>query len=411
MFHSGDRDLKILLLLWGLVVICYVFLIPPVKVAQPADADKYFSPAEQTRLRNATLYRDEAFWLQTARGAVTALLLFGFSFSFGQRLQRITGSGKVRSFLLFFAVLFWFLFIVCLPIDYVDGVVLEAKWGFLRMTAGEWFIHRLKGALLGFGSGLIVVFVIGLLMLKMRRWWLPASAFASLFSFFSIMVAPVLLSPLFSDFKPLKDEKFAARLLSIAEEAGVPADSVFVSDASRRYSHTNAYFSGIFSTRRIVLYDTLLKAHPMDEVEVVVAHEAGHARNHHILKGLLLGILVIFAFFATVAAFVGWLVRKGLMGFTEPRVIAFIWLCGVMMMLILAPFENYLSRRFEAQADLESLRLTDNPDAFIRAEKRLALTNLSALHPNRLRYIWFATHPTPLERIGMAEAYKRGELR
>jgi len=403
--------LKAAVLLWCAAVVCYLLLIPPVDVAPPADADKHFSKDEQSRLESAASYHNHAFWLQTARGAVTALLLFGLAFPFGQRIQNVTGTSKVRSFLLFFAIMFWLLFLVCLPIDWVDGVVLEARWGFLRMTGWQWLWHRFKAALVAFLGGLIASAVLGLLLLKVRRWWIPTAALAALFSFVSVMIAPVLISPLFWRFEPLKDRKLALRLLAIAKKAGIPAESVLVCNASARYSHTNAYFSGLLTTRRIVLYDTLLATHPPDEVEVIVAHEAGHARHHHIAKGLLLGLFVLFAFFATVAALLGWLSKHGLIRQDEPRVLAFVMLCFVLATLLLAPFENYLSRRFEAQADLESLRLTNNPDAFIRAEKRLALTNLSPLKPNRLRYIWFATHPSVLERIGMAEAFREGRIR
>ncbi len=402
--------MRVAAVLWLAAAICYVLLIPPVKVASPADASAHFSKAEIARIEGAAPYRNASFRYAMARTAVTLLLLFGFAFWFGQRIQKLTSTSKLRSFLLFFTIVYWLLFVVCLPIDYADGVVLESQWGFLRMSGGEWFWHHLKSSLVSFCGGLVAVTLIGLFMLRIKKWWLPAAVVSVVFSFVVAFLAPLVIAPLFAHFRPLKDEKLATRLISIAKKAHIPTDRVLVCDASSRYTHTNAYFSGLFSTRRVVLYDTLLQNHPSDEVEVVVAHEAGHARHHHILKGLLLGAVVLFAFWASVAALVGWLTKKGIASVQEPRVLAFVALCAIVLSLLLAPFENYLSRRCEAQADLEALRLTNNPNAFIRAEKRLALHNLSSLNPSRLRYLWFATHPTPLERIGMAEAFRAGKV-
>ncbi|RKY13984.1 MAG: hypothetical protein DRP63_08970 [Planctomycetota bacterium] len=402
--------MRVAAVLWLAAIVYYVILIPPVKVASPADASVYFSKAEMARIEGAAPYRNASFRYAMARTGVTLLLLFGFAFWFGQRVQRITSTSKLRSFLLFFTIVYWLLFVVRLPIDYANGVVLESRWGFLRMSGVEWFWHHLKSSLVSFCGGLVAVTLIGLFMLRIKRWWLPSAAISVVFSFVVAFLAPLVIAPLFARFRPLKDEKLATRLLSIAKKAHISAERVLVCDASSRYTHTNAYFSGLFSTRRIVLYDTLLENHPFDEVEVVVAHEAGHARYHHILKGLLLGAIVLFAFWASVAALVGWLAKKGITSVQEPRVLAFVALCAITLSLLLAPLENYLNRRCEAQADLEALRLTNNPDAFIRAEKRLALHNLSSLTPGKLRYLWFATHPTPLERIGMAEAFKAGEI-
>ena len=402
--------MRVAAVLWLCAVVCYVLVLPPVKVAPPADPTAYFSKTEIARIESAAPYRNAAFRFALARTAITALLLVGSAFWFGRRIQKLTSTSRLRSFLLFFTIVYWLLFAVRLPIDYADGVVLEWRWGFLRMSGWEWFWHHLKSSLVSFCGGLVATAAIGLFMLRVKRWWLPSAALSAFFCFVVAFLAPLVIAPLFARFTPLKDEKLAARLLAIAQKAQIPADRVLVCDASSRYTHTNAYFSGLLSTRRIVVYDTLLETHPPDEVEVVVAHEAGHARHHHILKGLLLAAVVLFAFWATVAALVAWLGRKGVISVKEPRVLAFVALCAVGLSLVVAPFENHLSRRCEAQADLEALRLTNNPDAFIRAEKRLALHNLSALNRNGLRYLWFATHPTPLERIGMAEAFKAGRI-
>jgi STE24 endopeptidase len=230
----------------------------------------------------------------------------------------------------------------------------------------------------------------------------------------------------------------------MAYRAGVPVNEILVMDASRQGKHTNAYFTGFGSTRRIVLYDTLLKplysvspqsaagvigmaGSPLpnaptsaaalvvdhhrrvaDEIDTILAHEMGHWHHDHIVKGIAL---------AALGAYVGlfaasWLLRRavgrapfGLRSPADPAGVPLLLLLSVLGAWLAAPIENKVSRRFESQADMAALQLTDQPEAFIEAEKRLARDNITNVAPTPFSVWLFATHPTAVERIRMAEEW------
>jgi STE24 endopeptidase len=218
--------------------------------------------------------------------------------------------------------------------------------------------------------------------------------------------APVVIEPLFNRFTPLNDVELAARLQAVAERARVPVKEVLVSDASRRTRKSNAYVSGLGKTRRLVLYDTLLAQASPAELSLVVAHELGHRRARHLIKGTLLGMVGLAAFIAILWAL---LCSPGLRtavgapgGAGDPRVVPFVLLLAVILQTLGMPFAAALSRRWEREADRFSLELTHDLDSFENAHRALATANLSDLDPPRPIYLAFFTHPTPPERIETA---------
>src|SRR5262249_5836973 len=121
-------------------------------------------------------------------------------------------------------------------------------------------------------------------------WPLAAAAAAAAAVLFLSFVAPVVLEPLFNRFRPLEDARLAGDLRALAQRAGVPVRDVLVADASRRTAKTNAYVSGVGPTRRVVVWDTLLESATEPELKLVVAHELGHRRERHVLKGTVLAM-------------------------------------------------------------------------------------------------------------------------
>ena len=168
---------------------------------------------------------------------------------------------------------------------------------------------------------------------------------------------------------------------------------VLVADASRRTRKHNAYVSGIGSTRRVVVYDTLLGEAEQPELEVVVAHELGHRRHRDIAKGTLLAMLS-----AAVAVLVAWPLDP-----TPRRIPLLLFVWGLLEVVTL-PFTAAFSRRLERQADRFALEMTHDPAAFEAAFRRMAKANLSDLDPPRLVYAFVFTHPTPVERLAAVTA-------
>lgn len=284
----------------------------------------------------------------------------------------------------------------CLPLDLWRGLVRERRFGLSTQTLGGWAADRAKGEAIELGLAAVVWAAAVALVHASPRWWpLPAAAALALFALFMSFVAPVVLEPLFNRFRPLEDERLAAELRSLAQRAGVPVRDVLVADASRRTTRTNAYVSGLGPTRRVVVWDTLLADADDAELGLIVAHELGHRRDRHVLKGTLLGMGGSIALVVLLWAALGSL---------EPGEFPKAALLVTGLEIAGLPAMSWISRRWERDADRCSLELTGDRDAFVRAHLSLARKNLSDLDPPRLAYVMLFSHPTPPERIALARA-------
>jgi STE24 endopeptidase len=199
-------------------------------------------------------------------------------------------------------------------------------------------------------------------------------------------------------------------MLAMAARDGVPVRDVLVADASRRTTGLNAYVSGFGATRRIVVYDTLLRQAPAGQVRPVVAHELGHAKDRDTELGTLLAATGAAA--AVIALYLlgqsGALLRRaGVASIGSPAAIALVLAVAAVAGLISGPVQNLVSRRIEARADQHALRLTDDPAEFAAMQLRLAEINIADVHPPRIEYLLFATHPDTVERLSAARAFGR----
>ncbi|MGH2839751.1 MAG: M48 family metalloprotease, partial [Solirubrobacteraceae bacterium] len=240
-----------------------------------------------------------------------------------------------------------------------------------------------------------------------RHWWVPGSVVVVAFGAVTIYAGPVVLDPLFNDFKRLEGQP-RADVLELARRAGVDVGQVYEIDASRRTTAANAYVTGLGQTKRVVLYDTLLENFKRDELRLVVAHELGHVHYSDVARGLL--YLAIVAPFGLLAA--AQLTRR--MAPDEasqpgPAILPALALSVAIMSAAITTASNQLSRRVEARADSFALELTDRRDAFISFERRIALRNLSDPDPPDWVTFLLSTHPPVIERIGIGEAYRRGQ--
>jgi STE24 endopeptidase len=185
---------------------------------------------------------------------------------------------------------------------------------------------------------------------------------------------------------------------------------VLVADASRRTRAVNAYVSGFGPTRRIVVYDTLLREAPEAEIRAVVAHELSHAKENDVLTGTLIGALGSAA--AVIGLYLlGWwtplLRRAGVDSIADPRAVALLVAIGALVGVLAGPAQALVSRKIEARSDAHALRLTGDPAAFEAMMSRLALVNLADVDPNRFEYLLFSSHPSVVARLAMARAWAR----
>jgi STE24 endopeptidase len=295
------------------------------------------------------------------------------------------------------------------PLSFWRGHVRERRWGFSTQTARGWLYDRAKG----FAVAAVITAVAVLAFIALARalpgaWPAAAAPGAALLVLAFGFAAPIVLEPLFNRFRPLGDSALAAELRALAVRAGVPVRDVLVADASRRTRRENAYVSGLGATRRVVLFDNLLADSEPRQIKLVVAHELGHRRARHVERGTLLAMAGAAAVVLLLWALLSWpalLETIGASGPGDPRVAPFLLLVVSVFELLALPLGAALSRRWEREADISSLELTRDQEAFESAHRRLASANLADLEPPRAAYALLFSHPTPPERIAAARVW------
>lgn len=293
--------------------------------------------------------------------------------------------------------------LVVLPLS-VRGEGVLREYGLSTQDWGAWTADLLKG--IGVQASLTApaLLVVVALARRSRHWWAWAALSTAGLVVVGSFAYPVLVEPVFNDVRRLQPGPLREGLLELARRDGVPVQDVLVADASRRTTALNAYVSGFGSSRRIVVFDTLLAAPPA-QVELVVAHELGHVDAEDVRNGTLLGALGAAVAVVAAALLLSWaplLRRCGATGVGDGRVVALLLLLAAVGGQLAGPGANLVSRRVEVRADLHALELTGDAGTFIAVQRRLALANVSDLDPSPLAYALFATHPSVTERIALA---------
>jgi STE24 endopeptidase len=300
--------------------------------------------------------------------------------------------------------------LLVLPFD-ARAEAAQRRFGLSTQTWGSWGVDVAKGYGVGLVLTLLMLFgVVGLARWSPQWWWSLGAAFGALLVVVVSFAYPVVVEPVFNSFTSMPAGELRTSLLSMAARDGVPARDVLVADASRRTSSLNAYVSGFGATRRIVVYDTLLKDASPDEVRLIVAHELGHAKAGDVLRGTFVGALGVAVAVCLLGLLLRWpwlLDQAGVGGPADARGVALLLALVALISFATGPAESLLSRRIEARADLHSLNLTREPAEFVAMQRRLAITNLSDLDPAPLVFGLFSTHPTAPQRIALARSWAR----
>lgn len=289
-----------------------------------------------------------------------------------------------------------------LPLGWVEQFRLEERFGFNTTTQKTWWMDRVKGLVLAVILGWpLLALVLKLVEWMGDWWWLWAWGLILGFQLLMMVLAPILILPLFNKFTPLPEGDLRERLLKLGERTGFHSRSIQVMDGSKRSRHSNAFFTGFGRFRKIMLFDTLLQQLEDEEIEAVLAHEIGHYKRRHIPKmlagsaaGLLLGLFVI-----------AWLANREWFyrafgfepGSVVPALLLFSLLSGVITFWI-GPVIHFASRRFEYQADAYAARTMGEAGPLTTALRKLNEKNLSNLTPHRLYSAFYYSHPTLLER-------------
>jgi STE24 endopeptidase len=301
--------------------------------------------------------------------------------------------------------------VLTFPLGWLSGYVLPRRYGLLHQPFRSWLADRLKAAVLGGTLGLVVLEAVYGLMRLTSLWWLLAASLVTLVSLFMATVFPIWILPLFYRSTPLGDEALRERLLRLATRAGVPAIDVSLVNQSTKSRTANAALTGMGRTRRIILFDTLVRDFAGDEIEAVLAHELAHHLHHDVWRGLATqAALTLGAFWIADRALRVLVPGAALAGPADPAGLPWFALVLGGLGLVATPLVNAVSRRFERQADDRSLALTGDVEAFVRAMERLARLNLARRRPPRLEEALLHSHPSIERRIGRARATSRGGM-
>jgi STE24 endopeptidase len=367
--------------------------------------DEVFSPAQLRRSETYASMQRHLGWAGLAVSLVVALVL-GLT-PLGARLaRRMPGPWWVRA-LATTLVLLLVGALATAPFELVArGNALE--YGLTNQSLTGWLRDQGVSLLVSWVfSGVLVLLVVGTARRSPRRWPLWTALAGVLLTFVGSWVYPVVVEPLFNQFTSLPQGELRTRVLELARKEKVPVSDVLVADASRRTTTLNAYVSGFGSTRRVVLYDNLVDDVPQREALVVVAHELGHARHHDVLLGTVLGAVGVglgSGLLGLVLSRRRLLERAGVEDPGQPEVVALLLALVAVGTLLASPFENTVSRAIEARADRASLAATGDFDGFETVQEQLAERSLSDDDPPWLSQLWFGSHPTTLQRIGLARA-------
>lgn len=313
------------------------------------------------------------------------------------------GLGFIAHGVVFFMLLIYAEALFSAPFSLYRAFVIEKRYGFSRMTLRLWLSDRGKAALLATVMGAVLIGG-GLWIIKASPglWWLWLWVFFFAFSLFVMYLSPYLIEPLFNRFEEVDDPALKKKISEVLAKAGIRVAKVQKVDASRRTAHTNAYFTGIGSVKRIVLYDTLMERLDSDELVSVLAHETGHWKGRHLLKGMALieaiGLVALYAAHMVLES--GFLESvfnmPGVSFFAETVMLGFL---ATVAAFPFTPFFSWLSRRREREADRAAIELAGDPEAYSRALVKLSKDNLSNLHPHPLYAAFYYSHPPVVERV------------
>lgn len=293
-----------------------------------------------------------------------------------------------------------------LPFTVYRQFVLEARYGFNRMTPKLFIIDIVKGTAIAALLGLpVLALILWLMQSAGQTWWILAWLVWAGFNLLIMLIFPTWIAPLFNKFTPLEDPSLQDRIESLASRCNFSIQGLFVMDGSKRSAHGNAYFTGFGKSRRIVFFDTLLSKLSAQEIEAVLAHELGHFKHRHIIKRIILNLAAALLFFAAL----GWLASQpwfylGL-GVSTPQTGTVGGIALLLFFMVVpiftfwfTPAMNWLSRKDEFEADQFAAQQSD-ANQLVSALVKLFDDNAATLTPDPLHSAFYDSHPPAAIRI------------
>lgn len=346
---------------------------------------------------------------------IPALLLFSGASSRLRHLAQRIGRRWILMVALYALLFTLITALLTLPLAYYEDYLRQHAYGLSNQSFGRWLGEWVKGVALG-GVGLALVLWIPYLLVRRspRRWWLYAGLASVPIATLVLLVTPIWVDPLFNDFGPMKDKALEARILWLARRAGIEGSRVYEVNKSADTRAVNAYVTGVGSTKRIVLWDTILARLEPDQVLLVTAHEMGHFVLRHTLTFILGTSVLITLSLYVVHRVAGRLIarfsrRFGFNQLSDVASFPLFLLLGTIVSLALIPALLALSRYQEHEADRFALELTRDNHTAATTFVRLQEENLSIPRPGPLYMLWRGSHPALGDRVDFANRYRPWE--
>jgi Zn-dependent protease with chaperone function len=342
---------------------------------------------------------------------VPAVILFsGLSAFLRDRATRL-GKYWYFSLVIYLALLTAIIFAVNLPLDYYAGFVRPHEYGLSSQSAGKWLHDEFVGLGLGLAAGALLLWIPYLLLKHAtRRWWLYTWLASIPITLFVALVEPIWIEPLFNRFGPMQDTRLEERILDLAHRAGIDGAHVFEVDKSVDTNELNAYVTGIGSTKRIVLWDTIIKQFTPGELLMVMGHEMGHYVLGHVWHGLLLGSAVLLLGLWLIHRVSAWVLRRfgvktGVTVLGDFASLPLLMLMFGVYTFLFQPALLAYSRHTEHEADRFGLEITHDNRACGTAYVKFVQHDLAYPNPGPLYQLWRSSHPPLAERIRFCNEY------
>lgn len=367
------------------------------------DAERYKKSQEYARVNTR-------FGFVTSTWGLAVVLVFWFAGGFNWLDQVVRGlvSNSIWAGLLFAGMLVIAKTIISMPFKIYRTFVIEERFGFNKTTPATFIMDFIKGLFLGAViGGILFAGVLLFFEYTGSMAWLYCWVATTVFTIFLQFIAPTWIMPLFNKFTPLESGELKDAILGYAEKVKFSLKGLFVMDGSRRSSKSNAFFTGFGKNKRIALFDTLIEKHTVGELVAVLAHEIGHYKKKHILKGMIISIAHSGVLFYLLSLFI---YNRGLFDafYMEQMSIytglIFFGLLYTPVEMVLSVFMSMFSRKNEYEADRYASETTNKPDDMINALKKLSVDNLSNLTPHPLYVFLNYSHPPVLKRIDAIRA-------
>ncbi len=375
------------------------------------DADKatdaYLNVLNDTQKAKSDAYFENGYYLNVLDSlilvVIAAFLLFsGVSRRMRDTAKRISHRPWLYT-MLYAAMYFLAMFLLTLPWNIYMGFFREHAYGLATQSFIDWFVEVLMGLGISLVIGSIALAIIYAAVRRAgKSWWAWTGAISFLFIIFSAMVAPVFISPLFNEYKPLPAGELRDGLLSMARANQIPVDNVYVFDASKQTTRISANVSGMFGTTRISLNDNLLERTSPEEIRAVMGHEMGHYVLNHSMRlviyiTLVLTFVLLFVHFAFDGLLKRYCSRWGVSDRGDPAGLPLAIGLLTIFMTLMTPLNNSIIRQAEAEADAFGLAVAGEPHGF--ATVALRLSTYRKIHPGDLEEILFFDHPSGYARV------------